>query len=168
MRNPAATTAALFLLAVAGAAHAQTAPDAGLKQSIHEDFGAHLAAVFDDFHRHPELSGLETRTSARMASQLGELGYEVTTGVAGTGVVAVLQERRGPHGHDPRRHGRPAAAANSRACPIRLHRPSGRFSDGVEKPVMHACGHDVHITALIGTARQMMNAARPTGPAPWS
>jgi amidohydrolase len=163
MRALIPTTAALFLLAAGSAASAQTAapaaapaaPDSALKQSILQDYDARLAAVFDDFHRHPELSGMETRTSARMAALLTGLGYDVTTGVGGTGVVAVLHNGAGPTVLiRADMDGLPLQEASGLANASTVRQVD---SDGTEKPVMHACGHDVHITALVGTARQMMD-----------
>ena len=149
-----ATTAALALLAF-GPAHAQQAShDAELRLAVARDYDANLGALFDDFHRNPELSGMEVRTSGIMAAQLTALGYDVATGVGGTGVVAVLRNGAGP-----------TVMIRADMDGLPLNEQSGLAnastvkqvdSDGVEKPVMHACGHDVHITALIGTARQMM------------
>lgn len=149
-----ATTAAVALLAF-GPAHAQQGSDAaGLRQAIAGDYEANLGALFDDFHRNPELSGMEVRTAGIMAAQLTALGYDVTTGVGGTGVVAILRNGDGP-----------TVMVRADMDGLPLDEQSGLAnastvrqidSDGVEKPVMHACGHDVHITALIGTARQMM------------
>lgn len=149
-----ATTAALALLAF-GPAHAQQGShDAELRLAVARDYDANLGALFDDFHRNPELSGMEVRTSGIMAAQLSALGYEVTTGVGGTGVVAVLRNGAGP-----------TVMIRADMDGLPLNEQSGLAnastvkqvdSDGVEKPVMHACGHDVHITALIGTARQMI------------
>lgn len=136
-----------------GTASAQT-PDAALTAAVKADYDANLGALFDWFHRNPELSGQEVRTAARMARELTALGYEVTTGVGGTGVVAVL--RNGPG---------PTVMVRADMDGLPLQERSGLTNastarqvdaDGVEKPVMHACGHDVHITALVGTARQMM------------
>lgn len=149
-----ATTAALALLAF-GPAHAQQGShDAELRLAVARDYDANLGALFDDFHRNPELSGMEVRTSGIMAAQLSALGYDVTTGVGGTGVVAVLRNGAGP-----------TVMIRADMDGLPLNEQSGLAnastvkqvdSDGVEKPVMHACGHDVHITALIGTARQMI------------
>jgi hippurate hydrolase len=89
-----------------------------------------------------------------MASELRALGYEVTEGVGGTGVVAVLRNGDGP-----------TVMIRADMDGLPLQEQSGLpnastarqvDADGTEKPVMHACGHDVHITALVGTARQMM------------
>ena len=154
MRLLLATTAALALL-TGGAAQAQTgSTDVELRQAVARDYDANLGALFDDFHRNPELSGMEVRTAGIMAAQLTALGYEVTTGVGGTGVVAVLRNGDGP-----------TVMIRADMDGLPLEEQSGLSnastarqtdSDGIEKPVMHACGHDVHITALIGTARQMM------------
>ncbi len=146
------------LLMLAACAAALTSPafaqDAALERAVAEDYQANLAALWDHFHRNPELSGLEVRTSARMAQELEALGYEVTTGVGGHGVVAVLRNGDGPT---------VMLRADMDGLPIEEDSGLANAStarqvdhDGTEKPVMHACGHDVHITALIGTARQMM------------
>lgn len=145
-------TAALAALLAAGAAPG-FAQDAALKAAVKADYDANLGALFDHFHRNPELSGMEVQTAARMARELRGLGYEVTTGVGGTGVVAVLKNGAGPtvmiradmDGLPLLENSGLANASTARQVD----------SDGTEKPVMHACGHDVHITALVGTARQM-------------
>ena len=154
MRLLLATTAALALF-TAGAAQAQTgSADVELRQAIARDYDANLGALFDDFHRNPELSGLEVRTAGIMAAQLTALGYDVTTGVGGTGVVAVLRNGDGPTVMiRADMDGLPLAEASGLANASTVRQVD---ADGAEKPVMHACGHDVHITALIGTARQMM------------
>lgn len=152
MKRAMLTTAAM-VLALAGATPG-LAQDADLKASVKADYDANLATLFDWFHRNPELSGQEVQTSARLAQELTALGYEVTTGVGGTGVVAVL--RNGPG---------PTVMIRADMDGLPLEERSGLANastarqvdaDGVEKPVMHACGHDVHVTALVGTARQMM------------
>lgn len=139
-----------------GTASAQTSGpggDAALKAAVQADYDANLGALFDWFHRNPELSGREVQTSARMAQELTALGYDVTTGVGGTGVVAVLRNGVGPT---------VMIRADMDGLPLQERSGLANAStarqidaDGTEKPVMHACGHDVHITALVGTARQM-------------
>ncbi|WP_339915397.1 amidohydrolase [uncultured Brevundimonas sp.] len=150
-RTTLAAATAVLALAVALPASAQ---DAALKSAIQQDYDANLAALFDDFHRHPELSGLEVRTAGIIAAQLTALGYDVTPGVGGTGVVAVLRNGDGPTVMiRADMDGLPLQEATGLAYASTVRQVD---SDGVEKPVMHACGHDVHITALIGTARQLM------------
>ena len=145
-------TAALAAVLAAGAAPVM-AQDVGLKAAVKADYDANLGALFDHFHRNPELSGMEVQTAARMAQELRALGYEVTTGVGVTGVVAVLRNGAGPT---------VMIRADMDGLPLPENSGLANAStarqvdaDGVEKPVMHACGHDVHITALVGTARQM-------------
>lgn len=151
LRTTLAAASAVLALATGLPAAAQ---DSELKAAVQQDYTANLAALFDDFHRHPELSGLEVRTAGIMAAQLTALGYEVTTGVGGTGVVAVLRNGEGPTVMiRADMDGLPLQEATGLANASTVRQVD---SDGVEKPVMHACGHDVHITALIGTARQLM------------
>lgn len=124
-----------------------------MHQAVADDYRDHLAALWDHFHRNPELPGLEAHTSARMAEEFRALGLAVTSGVGGHGVVAVLRNGPGPT---------VLVRADMDGLPLRETSGLENAStvtqvdhDGVEKPVMHACGHDAHITALVGTARQM-------------
>ncbi|HKR24042.1 MAG TPA: amidohydrolase [Allosphingosinicella sp.] len=139
------------LAALAGPALAQERP---LREAVAEDYRANLGALFDHFHRNPELSGREVQTSARMARELRALGYEVTTGVGGTGVVAILRNGAGPTVMlRADMDGLPLEERSGVANPSRARQTD---SAGNEQPVMHACGHDVHITSLVGTARQLI------------
>jgi len=124
-----------------------------LSESVEKDYDQHLGELFDYFHRNPELSSMEVKTAARLAKELRTAGFEVTEGVGGTGVVAILKNGPGPlvmmradmDGLPvPEKSGLPYA---SKATQIDW--------DGNEVPVMHACGHDVHMTSLVGTARVM-------------
>ena len=146
-----------MLAAMLGAAWfatpAMANPDA-IAQAVDADYEAYLDDLFVHFHRNPELSFLETKTAARMAAELRAAGLEVTEGVGGTGVVAMLRNGDGPlillradmDGLPvPEKSGLPYASTA---------RQVGK--DGVEYPVMHACGHDVHITSMVGTARRLM------------
>jgi amidohydrolase len=145
-------TAAMAALTMA--ATPAFAQDAALKAAVEADYDANLGALFDHFHRNPELSGMETQTAARMASELRALGYDVTEGVGGTGVVAVLRNGDGPTVMiRADMDGLPLAEQSGLANASTVRQVD---ADGTEKPVMHACGHDVHITALVGTARQLM------------
>ena len=125
-----------------------------LDDSIKNDYESHLAALFEHFHRNPELSLIEHATAARMASELRDSGFEVTEGVGGTGVVAIMRNGEGPvvmmradmDGLPlEEKSGLAYASVATQVDPI----------TGNTVPVMHACGHDVHITSLIGTARHM-------------
>lgn len=142
---------------LAGAAAATAAPAAAqpdFAPAVAQDYRGHLEALFLDFHRNPELSYRETRTAGIIARELRAAGAEVTERVGGTGVVGLLRNGEGPtvlvradmDGLPLREESGLPYASTARQTGI----------DNVEAPVMHACGHDVHITALIGTARQLM------------
>ncbi|WP_246104689.1 amidohydrolase [Rudaeicoccus suwonensis] len=109
-----------------------------------------LIAVYQDLHAHPELGFAEHRTAGIVAEHLRAAGYEVTTGVGQTGVVGVLERGDGPT---------VLLRADMDALPVAedtgLSYASTQVAsraDGTTTPVMHACGHDVHTTCLIGAA----------------
>ena len=140
-------------LACALAAMAASASAEGLPQAVKADYDAHLGALFTHFHRNPELSYVETKTAERMAAELKRAGAEVTTGVGGTGVVGVMRNGAGPT---------LLLRADMDGLPVK--EASGltyastvmqKGTDGALYPVMHACGHDTHITALVGAARRL-------------
>lgn len=125
-----------------------------LRESIARDYSENLAELFLHFHQNPELSFREFETSKRLAAEIRALGYEVTEGVGETGIVAVLENGTGPT---------VMLRADMDGLPVEEdsgldYASTARQVDitGIEQPVMHACGHDVHITALVGTARQMI------------
>ncbi|HEY4299800.1 MAG TPA: amidohydrolase [Candidatus Didemnitutus sp.] len=110
-----------------------------------------LRAFYVDLHEHPELSLMEERTSAKVAGELRAAGFEVTTGVGGHGVVAVLRNGPGPTVlFRSDMDALPVAEETGLpyASKVVTPDPSGR-----EVPVMHACGHDIHMTSLVGSAR---------------
>ena len=142
----------LLLLSVLYAGIVQA--DAKLAADIEKDYRANLQALFLHFHQHPELSGKETQTAARLAQELRTLGLEVTERVGGTGVVAIARNGSGPT---------VLVRADMDGLPLEERSGLSYASKvkqldpaGVERGVMHACGHDTHITALIGTARQLL------------
>ncbi|MFD1554962.1 M20 aminoacylase family protein [Paraburkholderia silviterrae] len=98
-----------------------------------------------DLHRHPELGLAETRTSDVIAEQLAAYGYEVTRGIAQTGIVATLKR-----GNGRRRLG---LRADLDALPI--HEATGRPWQSVHEGVMHACGHDGHTAMLMAAAHYL-------------
>ena len=111
-----------------------------------------LVALYKHLHSHPELSFQEVETAARIAEELRKAGAEVTTGVGKLGVVGVLKNGAGADGPGPHRPRRPARDRGDRPA-LRQQgdrRPTTRRQD---VGVMHACGHDVHMTCLVGTAR---------------
>jgi amidohydrolase len=130
------------------------AADPALRNDVAADYRDRLATLFDHFHRNPELSGKEVETSKRLATEIRALGYEVTEGVGGHGIVAVLRNGEGPT---------VLLRADMDGLPVEEksglpNASKARQVDvsGVEQPVMHACGHDVHMTALVGAARQLV------------
>ncbi len=126
-----------------------------LADSVKQDYDEYLADLWDHFHRNPELSLVEFETAKRMAAELRAAGFTVTEGVGGTGLVAMLENGSGPlvmmradmDGLPvEEKSGLPNSSVAMQEDPI----------TGSVVPVMHACGHDVHITSLVGTARQMV------------
>src|SRR5438309_5231447 len=111
-----------------------------------------LESVYKDVHSHPELSMQENRTAKIAAERLQSAGYEVTAGVGKTGVVGVLRNGEGPV---------IMLRADMDALPV--HEATGlpyaskvtANENGKSVPVMHACGHDMHVTWLIGAATLM-------------
>ena len=93
MNKIAGLAAGLRLATATFDAHAA---DAALRNDIAADYRERLGALFEHFHRNPELSGREVETSKRLAAEMRALGYEVTEGVGGTGIVAVLRNGAGP------------------------------------------------------------------------
>lgn len=125
-----------------------------LSTTINQDYKNYLGPLFKHFHANPELSTVENKTAERMAQELKAAGFEVTSGVGGTGVVAIMKNGDGPlvsmradmDGLPvEEKSGLEYASLAKQIDPI----------TGTEVPVMHACGHDVHITSLVGTARRM-------------
>ncbi|HEX2762407.1 MAG TPA: amidohydrolase [Allosphingosinicella sp.] len=112
-----------------------------------------LMALYRDLHANPELSMQELRTSAKLAAEAQKLGFEVTTGVGKTGVVAVM--RNGPGPVLLMRSDMDALpVAEQTGLPF-ASKVRATSVTGVESGVMHACGHDTHMTSWIGTARRM-------------
>ena len=140
--------AVLMASAMTGAAFAQD-----LRRSIRQDMPS-LLEIYRDLHAHPELSLQETRSAARMADEARRLGFTVTNGVGGTGVVAVMENGPGPV---------LMLRADMDALPVEEQTGLPYSSQvratslaGGESGVMHACGHDTHMTAWMGTARRLV------------
>ena len=154
--HTAATAIALALVSAPATVMADdhAVDHAALAQVIEAEYDGYLAPLFVHFHRNPELSFLESETAARMAQELRTAGLEVTEGVGGTGVVGMLRNGDGPL---------ILLRADMDGLPV-LEKSGLEYAstatqvgqDGVEYPVMHACGHDVHITSMVGTARRLM------------
>src|SRR3954469_5947710 len=107
--------------------------------------------LYRDVHQHPELSHQETRTAGLVADRLRAAGYEVHERVGGTGVVGVLRNGDGAT---------VLLRADMDALPVReatglayASEVTGTDGEGDDVPVMHACGHDVHVACLAGAAQ---------------
>ena len=140
-------------LVTALAASPLAAQTADVSAAVAKDYDSYLEDLFVHFHQNPELSFLETKTAARMAAELRAAGLDVTEKVGGTGVVGMMKNGPGPlillradmDGLPvPEKTGLEYASTATQTG-----------QDGQEYPVMHACGHDVHITSMVGTARQL-------------
>jgi len=143
------TCSKFMLLAVLTAVACAQAPSSKELESAYAD--AH--ALYLDLHRNPELSGHETQTAAKLAAALRSAGYEVTEHVGGTGVVAILRNGAGP-----------IIMLRTELDALPVEEKTGlpyaskvRTKDdaGHDVPVMHACGHDLHMAAILGTAEMM-------------
>ncbi|MFE0700583.1 amidohydrolase [Streptomyces sp. NPDC058872] len=112
-----------------------------------------LRALYEDLHTHPELAFQEVRTARIVAARLREQGWEVTEGVGRTGVVGVLTNGAGPV---------VLLRADMDGLPVKeqtglpyASTDTGTDPQGREVPVMHACGHDMHVTCLLGATAQL-------------
>jgi amidohydrolase len=110
-----------------------------------------LLELYQHLHSHPELSFQEVQSAARVADDLRKAGCEVTTGVGRGGVVGVLRNGPGPT---------VLLRADMDALPVKeqtglpyASTVTAKDSQGKDVPVMHACGHDIHMTWLVGAAR---------------
>jgi amidohydrolase len=110
-------------------------------------------ALYVDLHQHPELSGSEVQTAAKLAGQLRALGYTVTERVGGTGVVAVL--RNGPGKTVMLRTELDALPVEEKTGLAFASKVHAKDAAGRDVPVGHMCGHDLHMSALVATASIM-------------
>jgi amidohydrolase len=141
-----------LLLLVAAMSSTPPAAAATLSQAIHDDM-PQLMTLYRDLHGNPELSMQEVRTPAKLAAEVRKLGFEVTEHVGKTGVVAVMKNGPGPV---------LLIRADMDALPVHeetglpfASKAVGKLPDGTVAPVMHACGHDTHITTWLATARRL-------------
>jgi len=117
-----------------------------------------LEALYKDVHAHPELSMQETRTAGLAAERLRAAGYEVTAGVGKTGVVGLFRNGDGPT---------IMLRADMDALPVEeatdlpyASKVKATDREGKTVPVMHACGHDMHVTWLVGATTLMAQARK--------
>lgn len=110
-----------------------------------------IETTYIDLHKNPELSLHEERTAAKMADGLRRLGFEVSTGVGGTGVVGILRNGEGPTVMI-RTDLDALPVEEKTGLPYASHVRT-KDDSGLEVAVMHACGHDIHMASWLGTAR---------------
>ncbi len=139
----------MFLLLSAMACAAQAGPLTSQVESVFPD----AQAFYLDLHQHPELSSHETRTAAELAKRLRALGYDVTENVGGTGVVAIMKNGPGPT--VMLRTELDALPVEEKTGLPYASKVRAKDDSGRDVSVMHACGHDVHMASLFGTATIM-------------
>jgi len=139
---------ALFVVLLAGAAHAQGVSGAEIEAVLPD-----AKTLFLDLHQHPELSRHETRTAALLASKLRSLGYDVTEHVGGTGIVALMKNGAGPT--VMLRTELDALPVEEKTGLPYASKAHAKNDAGVDVPVAHACGHDLHMSSLYATATVM-------------
>jgi amidohydrolase len=143
---------ALLFAAMAASCFAQDSSTAKEVDAVYPE----AYALYLDLHQNPELSSHETRTAAKLASQLRALGYDVTEHVGGTGIVAILKNGSGP-----------TVMLRTELDALPVEEKTGlpyeskvrtKDDSGRDVPVMHACGHDLHMASLLGTAAVMAHS----------
>ena len=150
MRVHVAIVAAALLSAAPLRAQTPSSPGADI-----DAYYPDLQTLYQDIHRNPELAFQEVQTAAKLAARLKALGFDVTTGVGRTGIVALLKNGAGPT---------VMLRTELDALPV-AEKTGVPFAStvmvknlaGATVPVMHACGHDLHMTAWSGTARWMVD-----------
>src|SRR3984957_8700812 len=147
------TTVSGLTLACVGSAHLQP-----VRAATGEVDAAYpkAYALYVDLHEHPELSGYETRTAAKLAGELRALGYTVTEHVGGTGVVAIL--KNGPGKTVMLRTELDALPVEEQTGLPYASKVHAKDAAGHDVPVGHMCGHDLHISALVATAGIMAHS----------
>lgn len=143
-----------FLFPLCGFSQIPEKTTAQLKAQVEKEY-ASLFELYKDLHQTPELSFFEKNTSKKMADELRKLGFEVTENLGGYGVVGVFKNGKGPT---------VMLRTDTDALPVKeetdvpyISKVTTKDEAGVEVPVMHACGHDVHMTSWVGAARLLVD-----------
>lgn len=152
MRQPPAARSPLLIVMAAVVLCTAPLPAAEVRPWVDEHLD-NLVTLYRHFHQHPELSFQERETAAKLAAELRAAGCDVTTDVGGHGVVGILANGDGP---------RLMLRTDLDALPVAeatglVYASQAKVTaeDGAETGVMHACGHDIHITNLVGVARYL-------------
>jgi amidohydrolase len=141
----------VLFLSLGAVAWAQT-PASKEVEAVYPD----AKALYLDIHQSPELSSHEVQTAAKLAVRLRGLGYEVTEHVGGTGIVAILKNGVGPT--VMLRTELDALPVEEKTGLAYASKVRAKDDVGRDVPVMHACGHDVHMAAIVGTAGIMAHS----------
>ncbi len=136
----------LFITALIACAYGQNAPPSKEVEAVYPD----AKALYLDIHQNPELSSHETQTAAKLATRLRGLGYEVAEHVGGTGIVAILKNGTGPT--IMLRTELDALPVEEKTGLAYASKVRTKDDAGRDVPVMHACGHDLHMAAIFATA----------------
>ncbi|MCX7207942.1 MAG: amidohydrolase [Proteobacteria bacterium] len=153
---PLAISALLSAAPLMAAEVAKEAIAAGLIAKVNAAVDAdtsRLTLIFKDLHQHPELAFTETRTAGIVSKELKALGFSVTEGIGKTGVVGVLKNGEGPTVWF-RADMDSNAVRETTGLPYAA-KAKQKLADGSEVNVMHACGHDAHVTWMLGLAKTM-------------
>jgi len=142
-------TRSFLLVTLTAVTYAQAPSRSGEVEAIYSD----ARALYLDLHQNPELSSHETQTAAKLAGRLRDLGYAVTEQVGGTGVVALLKNGAGPT--VMLRTELDALPVEEKTGLPYASKVRAKDDSGRDVGVMHACGHDVHMASLFGTAAIM-------------
>ncbi len=146
------TATPLLLLSLVVSGYAQTVASSKEVEAVYP--AAHN--LYIDLHQTPELSSHETQTAGKLAVRLRSLGYAVTEEVGGTGVVAILNNGAGPT--VMLRTELDALPVEEKTGLPYASRVRAKDDSGRDVAVMHACGHDLHMAALVGTADVMAHS----------
>ena len=142
-------TQTIFLLAALAACVLAQAPSSSEIDAVYPE----ARALYLDIHQNPELSTHEVQTAAKLASHLRALGYEVSEHVGGTGIVAIMTNGAGPT--IMLRTELDALPVEEKTGLPYASKVHAKDDAGHDVPVMHACGHDLHMASLFGTAAIM-------------
>jgi amidohydrolase len=152
--SPVATLLAILALQAAQAQTPVTTAEPPVDALVNAKYPA-LLAIYEDLHQHPELGFQETRTASRLAREMKRLGFKVTEGVGGTGLVALFEN--GPGATVMVRTELDALPMQEKTgLPYASVVTQAQWQNGTT-PVMHACGHDVHMASWLGTAEVLVS-----------
>ena len=145
-----------FFAIVAATGHGQVPTAQGPTSKEVQAVYPEAHEFYVDLHQNPELSSHETQTAAKLAGRLRIIGYDVTEHVGGTGIVAIFKNGAGPTVMlRTELDALPVEEKTGLSYASKIH---AKDHAGHDVPVMHACGHDMHMAAILGTAEIMAHS----------